>query len=289
VLGSMLAILLAFGGARAIAAFTAPDRVDVPSLEGMSRARAAGVLDDLDLDLAVQRREQSRTVEAGDVISQRPAGGTLLLEGKSVSVVLSSGPPRVNVPDLTGMTRSQLEVRLKASGLQLGEITNEFSLEPKGTVVSQTPESRKVRWGGTVSVVLSKGPQSFEVPQVVGLKYAAAARALKSSGFKAVRVDSYSDDVAEGRVASVEPGEGQSIPEGSDVNLYVSIGPEFEKLTMPDVRNLPLDDASATLRSKGLRIDVVQSCGGDGTMVVDTDPVAGVTVRENDVVALFVC
>jgi len=34
---------------------------------------------------------------------------------------------------------------------------------------------------------------------------------------------------------------------------------------------------------------VVQSCGGNGTMVVDSDPIAGVSVRENDVVALFVC
>ena len=118
-------------------------------------------------------------MEAGDVISQDPASGTLLLEGKSVSVVLSSGPPKVNVPDLTGMTRSQLEVRLKASGLRLGEISSEFSLEPKGIVVSQSPEGRKVRWGGTVSVVFSKGPQSLEVPQVVGLKYADAAKALK--------------------------------------------------------------------------------------------------------------
>ena len=126
-------------------------------------------------------------------------------------------------------------------------------------------------------------------PTVAQLYLDSVHEALKSSGFKAIRVDSYSDDVAEGRVASVEPGEGQSIPEGSEINLYVSIGPEFEKLTMPDVRNLPLDDASATLRNKGLRIDVVQSCGGNGTMVVDTDPVAGVTVRENDVVALFVC
>jgi eukaryotic-like serine/threonine-protein kinase len=289
VLGAMLAILLAFGAARAIASFTAPDRVDVPSLDGMSRTRAAAMLDDLDLDLAVQRREQSRTVEAGDVISQRPAGGTLLLEGKSVSVVLSSGPPKVTVPDLTGMTRSQLEVRLKASGLKLGETSNEFSLEPKGTVVSQRPEDRRVRWGSTVSVVLSKGPQSLEVPRVVGLKYADAAKDLKRAGFLAVRVDSYSDDVQVGRVASVEPAEGQSVPEGTEINLYVSIGPEFEKLTMPDVRNLPLDDASARLRSRNLRIDVVQSCGGNGTMVVDTDPVAGVTVRENDVVALFVC
>ena len=286
VIGALVAILLAFGAARAI---TAPNRVDVPTLEGMSRTRAAAMLDDLDLDLTVQRREQSRTVEAGDIISQQPAGGTLLLEGKSVSVVLSSGPPKVTSPDLTGMTRSQLEVRLKASGLRLGETSTEFSLEPKGTVVAQKPDGRRIRWGSTVSVVFSKGPQSLEVPQVLGLKYPAAAKALKQAGFLAVRVDSYSDDVAEGLVASVEPGEGQIIPEGSEVEVYVSIGPEFDKLTMPDVRNLPLEDATARLESRGLRIDVVQSCGGNGTMVVDTDPVAGVSVRENDVVALFVC
>ena len=286
VIGALVAMLLAFGAARAI---TAPNRVDVPTLEGMSRTRAAAMLDDLDLDLTVQRRQQSRTVEAGDIISQRPAGGTLLLEGKSVSVVLSSGPPKVTVPDLTGMTRSQLEVRLKASGLRLGQTSTEFSLEPEGTVVSQKPEGRRIRWGSTVSVVFSKGPQSLEVPQVLGLKYPAAAKALKQAGFSAVRVDSYSNDVAEGLVASVEPGAGQTIPEGSEVEVYVSIGPEFAKLTMPDVRNLPLEDATARLESKGLRIDVVQSCGGNGTMVVDTDPVAGVSVRENDVVALFVC
>jgi len=288
VLWGMLAILVAFAGARAIAAITAPDRVDVPSLGGTSRIRAAAMLDELGLELEVQRREQSRTVEAGDVISQRPAGGTLL-EGSSVSVVLSSGPPKVNVPDLIGMTRSQLEVRLKASGLELGGTSNEFSLEPRGVVLSQSPEARKVRWGSSVSVVFSKGPQSLEVPQVVGLKYAEAAKALKRAGFVAVSVDSYSDDVPEGRVASVEPGEGESVPEGSEIEVLVSIGPEFEELTMPDVRNLPLDDASERLRTKGLRIDVVQSCGGKGTMVVDTDPVAGVIVRENDVVALFVC
>ena len=288
VLGGFLAILLAFGGARAIAAFTAPDRVDVPSLEGMSRTRAAATLEGLGLELTVERREQSRSVDEGDVVGQHPSKGTLL-EGSSVSVVLSSGPPKVNVPDLTGMNKSQLRVRLKASGLQLGDTSNEFSLEPEGTVVSQRPADRKVRWGSSVAVVFSKGPQSLDVPQVTGLKYAAAAKALKQSGFLPVRVDSYSDDVAEGRVASVEPDEGVSVPEGSEVEVYVSIGPEFAKLTMPDVRNLPLDDARTRLESKSLRVDVVQSCGGKGAMVVDTDPVAGVTVRENDVVALFVC
>jgi len=54
------------------------------------------------------------------------------------------------------------------------------------------------------------------------------------------------------------------------------------------VRNLPEDEARSRLEGKGLRVDVVQSCGG-GTTVVDTDPIAGVTVRENETVALFIC
>jgi beta-lactam-binding protein with PASTA domain len=90
-------------------------------------------------------------------------------------------------------------------------------------------------------------------------------------------------------VVSTEPDSSISAPEGSEVEVFVSIGPEFKELAMPDVRNLPLGQAQATLESKGLRVDVVQSCGGNGTLVVESDPVAGVTVRENEVVALFVC
>jgi eukaryotic-like serine/threonine-protein kinase len=102
-------------------------------------------------------------------------------------------------------------------------------------------------------------------------------------------VDSYSDDVARGKVVSTEPAAGVTAPEGGEVEVFVSIGPEFEELTMPDVRNLPLEQAQSKLESKGLRVDVVQSCGGNGSLVVETDPVAGVTVREDTVVALFVC
>jgi serine/threonine-protein kinase len=104
-----------------------------------------------------------------------------------------------------------------------------------------------------------------------------------------VRVDSYSDDVANGKVVSTEPGSKVTAPEGGEVEVFVSIGPEFEELTMPDVRNLSLEQAQSKLESKGLRVDVVQSCGGNGTLVVESDPVAGRTIRENTVVALFVC
>jgi beta-lactam-binding protein with PASTA domain len=57
---------------------------------------------------------------------------------------------------------------------------------------------------------------------------------------------------------------------------------------MPDLRGIPLSQAQAKLTDLGLRYDVIQSCAG-GNTVVETDPIAGRPVRENDRVALFVC
>jgi len=286
-LGLVALMLLAFAGARAYAALTAPDRVEVPGLSELSKDDAMAALQEVGLDLEVLRREQSRSVEAGLVLEQEPASGTLL-EGSPVTVVLSAGPPKVNAPDLTGMTRSQLEVRLRASGLELGTVSNKFDVAAEGTVVAQSPADRKVRWGSSVDVTLSKGPQSIEVPDAAGFKAKRAVAILEQAGFVAVLVDSYSDAVEEGLIISSDPGASTTAPEGGEVELYVSVGPEFEELTMPDVRNLPEDEARSRLEGKGLRVDVVQSCGG-GTTVVDTDPIAGVTVRENETVALFVC
>lgn len=288
VLGLLAAVVLAFGGVRAIAALTAPDRVDVPRLTGMSKGRAEAAAAELGLELEVTGRFMSHSIDRGGVLRQRPPGGTLL-EGSEVNVVLSTGPPKVVVPDVIGMNESQLRVRLKASGLTIGRTVKEFSLEPRGTVIGQAPEDGKLRWGNTLDVTISKGPQSLEVPDVSGVKYRKAAKALRKAGFVPLRVDSYSDEVARGKVVSTEPAAGVTAPEGGEVEVFVSIGPEFEELTMPDVRNLPLEHAQSKLESKGLRVDVVQSCGGNGSLVVETDPVAGVTVREDTVVALFAC
>jgi beta-lactam-binding protein with PASTA domain len=71
------------------------------------------------------------------------------------------------------------------------------------------------------------------------------------------------------------------------VRLLVSRGPRFAEVTMPDVRNLSVARARRVLRRVDLRARVVQTC--PGATVVETDPVPGATVRENVLVALFVC
>ena len=139
-----------------------------------------------------------------------------------------------------------------------------------------------------MNLVISKGPEPATVPDVTNKSVAAAVDALEAAGFVPVTVDAYSDDVPEGKVISTDPAGAQVVGKGSEVRVYVSIGPEFEEIKMPDLRGSSLAEAKTKLDSLGLRYSVIQSCAG-GSTVVETDPIAGTTLRENDKVALFVC
>jgi beta-lactam-binding protein with PASTA domain len=66
------------------------------------------------------------------------------------------------------------------------------------------------------------------------------------------------------------------------------LGPRYRELEMPDVRGKSAADARAGLEKLGLDVRVVDSCNG-GTVVVESDPIAGSVIRENDAVALFLC
>jgi beta-lactam-binding protein with PASTA domain len=70
--------------------------------------------------------------------------------------------------------------------------------------------------------------------------------------------------------------------------VFVSAGPQFEDVTVPEVRNLSPEKATQKLEAAGLSARVVNTCGG-GDLVVDTAPVTGSTLQENDSVTLFVC
>ncbi|MGH2736813.1 MAG: PASTA domain-containing protein, partial [Actinomycetota bacterium] len=210
-------------------------------------------------------------------------------EGSVISVTLSSGPPRVPVPTVVGMTERVAAVRLRAAGMKTGEVSAQYSLAPEGTIIEQTPKEGRARWGSAIDYVLSRGPETLQIPNVYEMSAARARKSLEAAGFAVKLVDSYSDEVHEGKVVSTDPAAATSAFEGTEIKVYVSIGPEFKELTMPDLRGVDVGRATAKLEGLGLRARVFQSCGGGGTMVTETDPVAGVTVRENDVVALFVC
>lgn len=281
-----VALLLLAGGVKAAGAIFGPHEVQVPQLSGMSYAEAKSAADEAGFKIQIADKKRDPAVAEGDVISQSPATG-LLLEGKTIGVVVSKGPPLVLAPQIMGLRLAEAKKKLGSAHLEQGSIEREFNLNDPGIVIGQHPSGVKLEWGSTVDLVVSKGPRSIEVPSVVGKKAAAAERILKQGGFTPVMSEEYSDDVEKGLVISTTPTGSATAPEGSQIQVFVSKGPEFKPLTLPDVRGMDADSATGVLEGKGLNVSVEQSC--PGSTVVETSPIAGTTVHQNDTIALFVC
>ena len=280
--------LIGFGGVVGARALLAPAIIDVPSVVTLSKDEAAPRLRQLGLRVDFEFQKDKFEAE-GEVLDQNPLTGSLE-EGSIVTLLVSSGPPKVKLPKLIGLTvdaAEQVLVRDKY-GMSIGTQTREFSLEEAGTIIAFKPQRARLAWGSSIVVTVSKGPRQIEVPDVAGMPEHKGVAKLKNAGFEPVVVPAHSDDVAEGKIISTEPGAAELVAEATEVNVYVSIGPEFEKLRLPDVRGLPVDEARGKLESLGLRVRVVQSCDG-GSVVNETDPISGTVVRENDVIALFIC
>jgi serine/threonine-protein kinase len=273
------------GGIAGFSAFLAPDMIDVPRLAGMTLTDARGRA--LDFDLAVTSREYHESIPRGAVIQQEPASGDAE-EGSSIGVILSLGPPPVRVPDVEGLPTGKARGEIEAIDLVVGKTLYRYAPLAAGKVVKQLPARGKLEVGSEVHLVISKGPRPVELPAIAGAPASDATKALSEVGLRAKILEIYSDDAQEGLVVYTEPEAGSTVSRGEDVEVYVSAGPRFEDVTVPDVRNLSPPQATAKLEDVGLRAQVVNSCGG-GDLVVDTTPVAGSTLQENDSVTLYVC
>lgn len=93
--------------------------VDVPSLADMTRDKAVKTLEDAGLKADV-KEDFSETIPAGKVISQNPENGTVY-RGDAVTVVISKGPPVVQVPNVTDLSAKDAKTKLEAAGLKVDE------------------------------------------------------------------------------------------------------------------------------------------------------------------------
>ncbi|MCA1706911.1 MAG: PASTA domain-containing protein [Actinobacteria bacterium] len=286
---AMVILLLVAGGVKAAGAIFGPHDVEVPSLSGLSYDAAKAKAEAVGLTIEVVKQQRDPHVPEGDIISQTPSDG-MLLEGKAIGVVVSRGLPLAAVPQLIDLPLTKAEKLLQRHHLEPGEISHEWNAAEVGTVVGQSLPDHKLEWGSEVDLVVSKGPQSVEVPSVDGLAQVKAERILEDAGFVPIVVRQYSDDIDAGDVVTTTPLGTSIAPKGSEVQVIVSRGPQFKEIVLPDVRQMDVDSATALLESKGLRVSVRRTgaCAG-GTTVVETSPVAGSTVHENDLIALFAC
>jgi serine/threonine-protein kinase len=177
----------------------------------------------------------STTVPKGEVYRQRPAAGTTLQRGATVTYWVSSGQPQVKVPDLSGLDQTQATAALQAVGLLLGTpvATTTSDTVPVGDVVSQTPAAfTPVPKGTAVTITISTGtptptsspsgsPTPTTVPSVVTMPQTQAEVLLQNDGF-VVRVKYGTSSLGSGYVYDQDPTGDSTAPGGSVVTIWVA-------------------------------------------------------------------
>ena len=103
-----------------------PGLATVPDVTGDEEAAATAALQRADFEVD-SREEASNDVDEGVVIRQSPTGGSQANVGSSVTIVVSSGPQNVSVPDVRNRSLTSAEATLNGAGLEVGNVTEEPS------------------------------------------------------------------------------------------------------------------------------------------------------------------
>lgn len=168
-----------------------------------------------------QTEAYDETVPAGSVAGFDPVAGTDLRRDDPLTIVVSKGPAPVEVPDVRGLERLEA-VELLRSGNLSANVVEEFSNDiERGFVISQDPASdvEPVVRGTTVTIVVSKGPDLVEVPDVDNKPLSEATAILEAAGFV---VDSTCFLCSDGTVSLQDPDGGEMALRGSTVSLLAT-------------------------------------------------------------------
>jgi serine/threonine-protein kinase len=227
---------LAKGGTVDIWVSRGPASTTLQDLSGFSPAAVAAYLAKYGL-VGHELFGTSATVPKGQVYRQRPAAGTPLPRGATVTYWVSSGQPQVKVPDLSGLDQTQATAALQALGLLLGTPITQTPSDtvPVGEVVSQSPAAfALVPKGASVTIVISSGTPSpsvspspsgsdspATVPSVVTMPQTQAEILLQNDGF-VVRVKYGSSSLGSGYVYDQDPAGDSTALAGSVVTIWVT-------------------------------------------------------------------
>jgi len=194
----------------------------------------------------------------------------------------------VGVPNVVGL-QEQRAVRL----IENAELEPNVERQPSndvrpGVVISQNPDAGvRIQKGDQVTIVVSSGPRQVEVPRVVGMNVDRAIQELDNAGLAWRTVEVFSEAPVN-EVVRQNPQAGQSVDEGTQVTLRVSIG--VETALVPDVLQQSEGSARQELQDVGFEVLVNEAPSDDVEegLVSAQDPSPGVEAPVGSTVTITV-
>ncbi|MFN4002910.1 Stk1 family PASTA domain-containing Ser/Thr kinase [Microcella sp.] len=171
----------------------------------------------------------------------------------------------IEVPDVIGLQYDEGGQILLDAELRPEPSTEISATVPEGQIISTDPPAGiTVSPGQVIDVVVSAGAQRIVVPSLNLLTLAEAEAALAERGLVIGTVTAEnSSSVAKDVVIRSDPEQGTELRAGDAVNVIVSTG----RVRVPDVRNLPIGEASSQLTALGLTVSVQGDASCTGQLV----------------------
>jgi eukaryotic-like serine/threonine-protein kinase len=218
--------------------------VNEPQKAAEQQIRAANLTPDV-------KKGPNERFKQGIVFKQDPPAGSKVDKGGTVTIWVSTGPPKVTVPDVKGQQWPAAQQALANAGLQPKEFIVPGDTKDQVTA-TDPPAGKSVPKGTTVRVNVMSGPAQATVPSVVGESINEATAKLHAAGFN-VNPTFVDSNATQGQVVSQNPAPGTTETKGSTVNLNVSNGPP--QVTVPDVVGYTSQQAVQTLQAAGFLVN----------------------------------
>ncbi len=277
-----IAVLLALVAGGVALASTGGGSTGVPSLVGLTSDQATKRLADAGFGIRVVTRESDDPAEI--VIAQSPDAGGFVRDGSNVELVVSRGPPKVNVPAVAGKPVADATAELQGAGFVVNvQRRNDETVGFDLVIATEPPVGAGAPKESVINLVVSDGPAPVAVPDVSGRTYDDAVQRLAGARFTATRAaDEFSSTVEMGKVIGTNPSAGTLAPRDSSVAVVVSKGPEL--VEVPTLVGLTLEAAQAKLLAAGFEVDTVGYL--PGRVVRSSNPAAGSKVGKGTKVTL---
>ena len=171
----------------------------------------------------------------------------------------SAGPGGLQVmPDLSNRTEAQASQTLSSFKAQISILRESSKTVAAGQVISTSPSAGSLFWGGTITLRISTGPKLISVPDISGKTLVEATAALLQQGFSVGKVSSWFSNSPIGTVFAYSGGDGSKQPEGSAIDLEISLG------AIPVVAGLDQAAATNLIQVAGLKLkDVTEEYSDD--------------------------
>jgi eukaryotic-like serine/threonine-protein kinase len=199
-----------------------PERFIVPTVAGQPYAAAQQAFGDLPVRLDRKDvADGTGKIAAGSVIRTEPAADAKVKRNQAIVVYVSTGPPIVSVPGVTGQSQDDATNGLHKAAFKVDSSQDFSDHVPAGTVISQDPISgAQVPKFSTVHLVVSQGPPLVTLPQIPnGTSAQDAKRTLEGLHLKVKFKRVFGGFL--NKVVGMDPGAGKQVAVGSTVTLTI--------------------------------------------------------------------